>query len=167
MALVLEAVAIRAATPDDAEALAVVYMESSEIHFRLDPSLYSRPDVDQVEARYRDRLKNLDEAEIFVAQYGRDLIGYIEVQIRRPDGRARMLRDTISADVDMAVLEEYRSRGVGSRLLARAEAWAVEKGAELMVLNAHAANVDAVRFYQEKQGYRVSGLFLTKRPKRV
>jgi hypothetical protein len=36
-----------------------------------------------------------------------------------------------------------------------------------MVLNTHAANVDAIRFYQERQGYRTAGLFLTKRPDRA
>ncbi|HEV3231181.1 MAG TPA: GNAT family N-acetyltransferase [Candidatus Dormibacteraeota bacterium] len=163
----LEAVEVRPARPTDADALAVVYMESAELHYRLDPSVYTRPEIDMVEKRYRDRLSDLADAQILVAQYGLDIIGYIELQIRRPDGRARMLRDLVAAEVDMAVLDEYRGRGIGSLLLRSGEEWAVAHGAELMVLNTHAANVDAIRFYQERQGYRTAGLFLTKRPDRA
>jgi hypothetical protein len=33
-----------------------------------------------------------------------------------------------------------------------------------MTLQVHTANVDAIRFYQERHGWRTSGLFMLKRP---
>jgi ribosomal protein S18 acetylase RimI-like enzyme len=75
-----------------------------------------------------------------------------------------MLRDAVSAEVDIAVLPDSRGSGVGTELMAAAEAWAFEHGAEFMTLQVHTANVDAIRFYQERHGWRTSGLFMLKRP---
>lgn len=66
------------------------------------------------------------------------------------------------AEIDVAVLAEFRGRGVGRALMAHGEHWAWERGAHLMMLNAHAENADAIRFYTERLSYRRVGLLLTR-----
>src|ERR1700737_337589 len=106
-------VQIRTARLEDAGALADVYMASAVYHLRLDPSLYRKPEWEPLEERYRSRLPSEEDNVIFVA-----------VQLKRPDGEPRMLRDTVSAEIDMAVLPDSRGAGIGTDLMAAAEAWA-------------------------------------------
>lgn len=55
---------------------------------------------------------------------------------------------------DLAVDPEYRSHGIGSRLLAAARRWAAESGASHLELDSATARVDAHRFY-EREGSNV------------
>ena len=157
-------VRVRAARLEDAGALADIYMASAEHHLRLDPSLYRKPEWEHLEERYRSRLPSGEDSVILVADRGGEVVGLVEVQLKAPDGEPRMLRDAVSAEVDIAVLPDSRGSGVGTELIAAAEAWVFERGAEFMTLQVHTANVDAIRFYQERHGWRTSGLFMVKRP---
>ncbi len=73
-----------------------------------------------------------------------------------------MPRPVLAAWVDVAVLEGERGGGIGSRLMEAAERWARERGAGLMMLDASAANLDALRFYEHRHGYRRSGVLMRK-----
>jgi ribosomal protein S18 acetylase RimI-like enzyme len=159
-------VLIRTARLEDAGALADVYMASAEHHVRLDPSLYRRPEWDSVEEQYRGRLPSAEDNVIFVAVVGGEVVGFVDVQLKRPDGEPRMLRHAVSAEIDIAVLRDARGSGIGTDLMAAAEAWAFEHGAEFMTLQVHTGNLDAIRFYQDRHGWRTSGLFMLKRPER-
>jgi ribosomal protein S18 acetylase RimI-like enzyme len=155
---------IRTARLEDAGALADVYMASAEHHMRLDPSLYRKPEWEPLEERYRGRLPSPEDNVIFVAVVGGEVVGFVDVQMKRPDGEPRMLRDAVSAEIDIAVLPDSRGSGIGTDLMSAAEAWAFEHGAEFMTLEVHTANRDAIRFYQDRHGWRTSGLFMLKRP---
>jgi ribosomal protein S18 acetylase RimI-like enzyme len=157
-------VQIRTARLEDAGALADVYIASAEHHVRLDPSLYRTPEWEAVEERYRGRLPSAADNVIFVAVVGGEVVGFVDVQVKRPDGEPRMLRDAVSAEIDIAVLPDSRGGGIGTDLMAAAETWANEHGAEFMTLQVHTANLDAIRFYQDRHGWRTSGLFMLKRP---
>jgi GNAT superfamily N-acetyltransferase len=157
---------IRPAGPGDAAALARVYGASAEHHFRLDPSLYSPPTHEALVRRYQNRLPVDPDAEILVADLEGEVVGWLEIQLRRPDGQPRMNRDATTAEIDIAVLAEHRGQGIGTRLMRAAEDWALERGAEFLTLETHVANVDAIRFYQERHGWRTTGLFMMKRPQR-
>jgi GNAT superfamily N-acetyltransferase len=162
-----ENVTIRPAREGDAEGLAQVYVESAEHHQRLDPSMYVLPDYKQMVARYRRRLPPPDDAQILVAESADgEILGWVEVLLKPANGEPRMSRDSATAEVDIGVVEEMRGSGIGSKLMDAAEVWAVEHGAELMVVDTHVANVDAIRFYQERHGWRTTGLVLAKRPQR-
>jgi ribosomal protein S18 acetylase RimI-like enzyme len=68
-----------------------------------------------------------------------------------------MLRASLYCHIaELAVAEEWRSQGVGAHLLAAAEAWGHERGAEVASLDFHIANLRAARFYQENMGYRIT-----------
>lgn len=154
---------IRSATIGDVEALAEIYVSSARHHATLDPEFYVVPDRDAVVRHLREAL-SLDDAARgvrLVAELRGEVVASAEVELRSPSA-ASMLRQQVAASVGLAVLEDRRASGVGSRLMEAAEAWARERGASLMMLDASAANVDARRFY-ERHGYRLRGVLLTKR----
>ena len=157
-------VQIRTARLEDAGSLADVYMASAEYHMRLDPSLYRKPEWEPVEERYRGRLPSGEDSVIFVAVVGGEVVGFVDLLLKRPDGEPRMLRDAVSVEIDIAVLPDSRGSGIGTDLMGAAEAWASEHGAEFMTLQVHTANLGAIRFYQDRHGWRTSGLFMIKRP---
>lgn len=69
-------------------------------------------------------------------------------------GRLHFLSPPAFAQIRfMAVLPEWRGKGVGSSILAVLEQKAVEKGAKQVVLN---GRENAIKFYQE-HGYAVEG----------
>ena len=154
---------VRPATRKDAEALAAVYLASAEHHLRLDPSLYTNPDERDIIERYRKRLPLGADAEIMVADIAGEVVGWVEIQLRHPGGEPRMLRDAHVAEIDIAVLPDYRGARIGSDLLEAAEEWAADHGVEFITLEVHTANQDAVRFYQDHHGWRTAGLFMLKR----
>ncbi|HEV3233664.1 MAG TPA: GNAT family N-acetyltransferase [Candidatus Dormibacteraeota bacterium] len=155
---------VRPATADDAEPLAAVYVDSAEHHLRLDPSLYTQHTLGEITERYRRRLPLGDDAEILVADIAGEVVGWVEIQLRPPGGEPRMLRDALTAEIDIAVLSDYRGARIGSDLLAAAEEWAAARHVEFMTVEVHTANVDAARFYQDHHGWRTAGLFMLKRP---
>jgi ribosomal protein S18 acetylase RimI-like enzyme len=157
-------VEVRRATPDDVGALADVYQASAEHHVRLDPSLYSTPDFLALKERYRKRMPLPATEEILVAEVDGDVVGWIELHLRPASGQPRMMRDADTVEIDVAVLPQHRGHGVGGRLMAAGEKWAAEKGAGLITMETHVANVDAIRFYQERHGFRTTGILMMKRP---
>ena len=159
-----ELVKIRPAQPADAQALAAVYEASAEHHLRLDPSLYTKPELDQLVQRYQDRLPLGHDEAILVADIAGEVVGWVEIALKEPGGEPRMLRDVMTAEIDIAVLPDYRGARIGTDLLQAADRWALERGAEFMTVEVHTANVDAARFYQERHGWRTAGLFMLKRP---
>ncbi|GAC1583310.1 MAG: hypothetical protein NVS3B24_21940 [Candidatus Dormibacteria bacterium] len=156
-------VRIRPAEAGDVGALADIYQASADHHVRLDPSLYSTPDYQALRDRYARRLPLPDNEGILVAEVDDEVVGLIEMLLRPATGQPRMIREAVSVALDVSVLPQHRGHGVGSRLVAAAEEWAAAKGAEIVTLSTHVANVDAIRFYQERHGFRTTGILMMKR----
>mgnify|MGYP002336020055 CR=1 FL=1 len=156
-------VSVRPATTGDVDALAEIYVSSARHHAALDPEFYAVPNRDAVVEHLRQTLEPEADAHAvrLVAEVDGMVVGSAEVELRSPNS-ASMLRPERAASVGMAVLEGHRGAGIGSRLMEAAEAWARERGATLMMLDASAANVDALRFYEQRHGYRLRGVLLTK-----
>jgi GNAT superfamily N-acetyltransferase len=154
---------IRAATIDDVEALADVYLSSARHHTALDPEFYALPDRDAVVNHLGEALEREDDADVvrLVVEVDGLVVGSADVELRSPNPSS-ILRPGRAASVGMAVLEGHRGVGIGSRLIEAAETWARERGATLMLLDASAANVGALRFYERRHGYRLRGVLLTK-----
>jgi GNAT superfamily N-acetyltransferase len=160
-----EGIQIRPATIVDSEALAEVYLSSARHHASLDPEYYHVPDPEAVIRHMRDALSADSPSPVrtvrLLAEVGGLVLGSAEVTLQSPNP-ASMIRPTVAASVGVAVLEDQRGGGVGSRLMEAAEDWARERGATIMLLDASAANRDALRFYEERHGYRLRGVLMTK-----
>jgi len=81
-----------------------------------------------------------------VSCLGNRIVGYIIGEIK--DGWGHI--------ITIAVVEEYRRRGIGSRLLKDFIEYAKSKGVYDIYLEVSTKRVDAIRFY-EKHGFKKSG----------
>ena len=72
-----------------------------------------------------------------------------------------MMAPIPTAEIGIAVLADARDVGVGTALMAAAEAWAAKRGVRAILLDMSARNASAQRFY-ERLGYEISGLYLRK-----
>ncbi|WP_158564008.1 GNAT family N-acetyltransferase [Jiangella anatolica] len=153
-------VAISAARlPDDAEALARVYVSSAAHHLALDPDRYRVPPVDAVVERYREPRPAGER--ILVARLDGEVVGSASVaRLPRP-GPASMLADVATASLDVAVLPEHRGQGIGRRLLEAAVTTAAGLGAVRLQLDAHHANEGALRLYRDL-GFQPMGVLLSR-----
>lgn len=156
---------IRPATIGDSDALAEVYLSSARHHASLDPEYYHVPDREAVIRHLREALRadssSPERMVHLLAEVEGLVLGSAEVTLQSPNA-ASMIRPTVAASVGLAVLEDERGGGIGSRLMEAAEDWARERGATLMLLDASAANRDALRFYEQRHGYRLRGMLMTK-----
>lgn len=152
-------VQVRSAVADDADAIARVFVESAVHHAGLDPDRYTVPAAASISARYRTgRQHGVDlsmDNVTLVAELEGEIVGFVDARLdRSPDP---MHRDLLYCHVgEIAVSGEYRSRGVGRRLLRAAEDWGRRHGAEFAYLEYHADNPRAGEFYQCRMGYRVA-----------
>ncbi len=157
-------VIVRDAEITDAPGLTRVYVESARHHVALDPDTYTIPDQAAVLAKAEEQLaRRSPDLHVIVADVAGQVVGSADVRIMRASDPASMIRPRTVASIGVAVLAKYRGRGIGERLMRRAEQWAVDHGAEAAVLDMSAANVDARRFYTDRLGYTLAGWFLTKK----
>ena len=85
---------------------------------------------------------------IFLAEADRQTIGFLSVEEHEENDRHYAYID------DFSVTAQYRSLGVGSRLIERAESFARERSCPVVCLNAETYNLRALRF-SERRGYRI------------
>jgi ribosomal protein S18 acetylase RimI-like enzyme len=119
------------------------------------------PRADKVARAFAEREPS-DEAVVLVVEDGGTVVGFVDVRMNRtPDWN--MLRRKIGGWVsELGVAETHRGRGVGSRLLQAAEEWLGGRGVEILMLDTGWRNEEAIRFYEQRMGYRRIGLILIK-----
>jgi GNAT superfamily N-acetyltransferase len=143
-----KSVQVRIATADDAAAMA-------ELIGHLGYPAEARELPDRL-AHMRAR----GDAEAFVALSGEDVVGIATVHVRvvlhaaLPVGQLTALVTSPS----------MRNRGVGRALVDVVESWALERGAEKLVVTTALHRVEAPRFY-ERLGFEQTGRRFVKRLK--
>jgi GNAT superfamily N-acetyltransferase len=160
----MASVRIRPATPEDAEAITLVYTESAEHHARIDPERNYVPDRIAIEERYRSGRQHPDDAEVtltLVAEADGGIAGFLDARLLQPfDPMYRPA--TICFIADIAVAAAHRSQGIGEQPMRAAEDWARERGAEFVTLEYHSGNPRAGSFYA-RLGYRNVSVVAIKR----
>ena len=153
---------IRSATPEDEPELVVIQHSSAIHHATIDPDRWQATSVEESAAarRFWHGVSPRSEGIVAVAPDGR-LVGMIELWLKRPRDLRGARIPRVKADLGLAVLPEWRGRGVGTALLAAAEDWARAHGAERMVLDLDVHNPGAQRLY-ERVGYEVEALAMDK-----
>ncbi len=153
---------IRPAALEDLDELLEIYLSSAQHHVALDPEHYRVPDA----AAAAERLRGIIEDDgrmsgyLAAARDGR-IVGSVSIALLPPPTEGSMMAAVPTAEVGIAVLDDARDAGVGTALMAAAEAWAGARGVRVLILDMSARNVAAKRFY-ERLGYEVYGLFLRK-----
>jgi ribosomal-protein-alanine acetyltransferase len=103
---------------------------------------------DRLSRRRLAALARSPTAHLLVARRDGRLAGYALLLTRRNSRAARLY--------SLAVAPDSTGGGLGSRLLAAAEAAALERGAESLRLEVRTDNAAAIRLY-ERHGYRLIG----------
>jgi ribosomal-protein-alanine acetyltransferase len=104
--------------------------------------------TDKLSRRSFMRFVRSPTADLLVAARSDRVLGYALVLCRRSGRSARLY--------SIAVAAEEAGRGVGSRLLAAAEARAKARGAERLTLEVRSDNPAAINFYR-RRGYQEIG----------
>ena len=155
---------IRPVTDADVDALTDVYLSSARHHAGLDPALYATPERALAAERLRGLVaRRARDAEYVAAVVDGHIVGSATIAALDRAGDGSMIRDVPTAEIGIAVLEDWRGRGVGAALMAHLEAWAAEHGFERLVVDLSIANDGARRLY-ERLGYEPYGLLMRKRP---
>lgn len=155
----MTAVIADALLPDDADALARVYVSSAAHHAALDPGRYCVPPLAAVARRYREPCPAGER--LLIARLDDTVAGFASVVLLPPPGPASMIADVPTATLDVAVLPEHRGRGIGRCLLTAAAGAAAALGAVRLQLDAHHANEGALRLYRSL-GYQPMGVLLNR-----
>ena len=150
----------------DADAVARAIVDSSIWHVGLEPERYRVLDAAVVADDYRHGRQHRPgdrpgERTTLVAALDGAVVGVADLRIADPAGAHRPLR--YGEIVELAVMADVRGRGVGSALLAAAEAWARERGCAYTVLDYNARNAEAGRFYRDRHGYQSAGEIVVKK----
>jgi GNAT superfamily N-acetyltransferase len=129
------AVTIRPAGPSDAAAIAAL---TKQLGYDVDPTAVA------------DRLSRLlarSDQQLLVADHGGRAVGWMHMLI------AEFVElDACVVIGGLVVDREHRKQGIGRRLLARAEEWAVQKGCAVVRLWSSAIRIEAHEFYR-RAGY--------------
>jgi len=158
-------ITIRPAASPDAAGITRVYQESAVYHAGLDAERYCIPDAETTMGRYREGRQHPPEAAgkavTLVAETGGEIVGFVDIRLTHsPDPMHRQM--LYCHIVEIAVSNHHQGQGLGAQLLAAAEGWGREQGAEFGSLEYLAANHRAARFY-ERLGYRPAHIMAIKR----
>jgi GNAT superfamily N-acetyltransferase len=100
----------------------------------------------------RRRLRRLQDSpsdRVFLAEAGGRPVALLGMHVV-----PLLHRDALARITALIVTKDYRGRGIGTRLLATAERWAVEHGCTQVELNSGDHHRPAHTFYQHR-GYRL------------
>jgi len=134
-----------------------LWHEADELHARLSPGFFRRPDLARGRQRASEALRDAEESEhetILVAVDGKDVVcGACHLQIYDTPVGHTMVSQRRGHIETLIVARAQRRRGIGRALMSAATEWARSMGAHQLLLTVWAGNDDAERFYAAL-GYR-------------
>lgn len=108
---------------------------------------------------FSNRVKNTGELAIIVELDGKK-IGYLSGYAH--NALPYRIETKYAVLADMFVLEEHRSKKVGTKLIAEFKKWAKSKGAKVMRVESYSKNKKALKFYRQ-HGFDDSSLILERK----
>lgn len=113
----------------------------------------------RIAARLKHVLQQPHHAVFVAEQANKPLLGWIHIR------RVSTLILEQDGEIDgFVVREEFRNRGIGSKLLRRAEKWAAQNGCPSLRLRTNVKRQEAHRFYDRRGFERVKTSYLFEKP---
>jgi diamine N-acetyltransferase len=148
---------VRSAGEADLDALSRLWHEADELHARLSPGFFRRPELSRGRQRAVEALRDAEESghEIILVISDGDgpVCGACHLQIYDTPVGHTMVPQRRGHVETLIVARAWRRRGCGRALMAAATEWARDKGATQLLLTVWAGNEDAEQFYAAL-GYR-------------
>ena len=139
-------VTIRKAILGDIATLRAINLSSFEANGMFDPFIdMNWVNTSKAEKLFSDSVTKDDHYTV-MAEVDGNPVGFL---ILGPKQYAYRTVRMIELDI-LAVLPEYRSKGIGSALVANAKQWAKECGYQTMYASSYIKNVRAVEFYKRE-----------------
>ncbi len=141
-------VSVREATADDYDRFCELFDEIDAWHRDNLPYLFQRPGGPVRERDYYLGLISDESVGLFVADTGKELVGYVHAIVRdTPPFPVFVPRHYAVVD-SIAVKASYRKQGAGRILMNKIQDWALTKGALSIELNVYEFNESAISFYE-------------------
>ena len=139
---------IRAATMDDFAAICGLLHELDDHHVRILPEVFQPYDDPSRQHDHIARFVDGDDAELFVAELGTNIVGLATVRIAE-NTAAPMFRPERRAYIDDLVVKlESRGQGIGQLLLARVTEWAHAQKLEYIDISVWNENQVGTSFFK-------------------
>ena len=146
--------------------LCEIFAEVDALHCEALPHVFQKPPGPARTRAYIRRLLQSvgvladEDAMIFVAQSGDDVVGLVKASIREAPDYSIMVPRRYAEIGTLAVKEGFRRSGVGRALMEEIHRWARDRGASQARLDQSALTVwefnQAARVFYETLGYRMS-----------
>ncbi|MBD3277381.1 MAG: GNAT family N-acetyltransferase [Candidatus Aegiribacteria sp.] len=142
---------IRKVKQTDMPRVVELWKEFMDFHSSFD-TFYSRSrDGHNNFRKWIEKELESDSAELFVADYCGEVIGYIKIQVSQYPPVFQLKEHGMISDA--AVAEEYRRKGIGEALYKRAMEWFEDRGIQRVELRVANVNPVASGFWR-KMGFR-------------
>ncbi len=156
-------IVVRAPRPEDAAAIARIWLDNATYYVELDPGAFRLPREDGlgewIEALLAEPLRPNELA--LVAECDGEVAGSLEAAIVEPmaDADRQFVAEVGERRLlvnNLGVHRRYWRRGVGRALMDAAEKWGREQGATLVCLDTYLGSAVSVPFYEELGYHRHS-----------
>ena len=145
-------VKIRLATLEDVSGIMPIFAQIVDYHASIDSEVYTDADMSAFEQSVQDQLTK-DNWKIFVAETNKKIVGFLTLQMRSNRRQWGNVADTDGRIDCLAVDENYRHMGIGTKLMAQVENYLKSQGIFEMRLTVSIHNPNAIKCY-EKMGMK-------------
>jgi len=145
-------VKIRLATLEDVSGIMPIFAQIVDYHASIDSEVYTDADMSAFEQSVQDQLTK-DNWKIFVAETNKKIVGFLTLQMRSNRRQWGNVADTDGRIDCLAVDENYRHMGIGTKLMAHVENYLKSQGIFEMRLTVSIHNPNAIKCY-EKMGMK-------------
>ena len=139
---------IRAATLADYGGMCALLSEVDELHRLGLPWMFQKPSAEPRSRDFFEQLLDSEGSTVLVAEAGPVLVGVATALLRPAPDFAVFINQSWGVLDNIAIVQSWRRRGVGSALIRDAERWVQARGATWIELGVYEFNAGARAFYQ-------------------
>lgn len=144
---------VRKATAGDYDAMCELFDEIDALHREHLPHRFQKPGGAAREPGYYAGLLADENAAVFVAEAGEELVGFVHALVRDTPALPVFVPRRFAVVDGLVVKTGFQRRGIGKMLMDYVQAWATAGGATAIELNVYEFNEAAIAFY-ESLGYQ-------------